>query len=175
LDEYLRGLQGNPSSLITIDHLLYGTPPPGLDVRLSIDLPCNNARTNYLAITKAAILLNAQNGEILSWLRIQPMTRINSMISAQASCKTPTRHWSTAPHRIISAGDGIKSLFTSDLKLNELYKQLGFYTPPNLFLPVAPVDASNTATIRVSPLQMALAAAALSDHGMRPAPRIALL
>ena len=34
LDNYLRGLQGNPSSLIWWDHLLYGTPPPGLDVRL---------------------------------------------------------------------------------------------------------------------------------------------
>ncbi len=38
LDNYLRGLQGNPESLIWWDHLLYGTPPPGLNVRLSLDL-----------------------------------------------------------------------------------------------------------------------------------------
>jgi len=38
LDDYLRGLQGNPPSLIWWDHLLYGTPPPGLDVRLSLSL-----------------------------------------------------------------------------------------------------------------------------------------
>ena len=38
LDPYLRGLQGNPASSIWWDHLVYGQPPPGLDVRLSIDL-----------------------------------------------------------------------------------------------------------------------------------------
>ncbi|MFZ5878806.1 MAG: FtsW/RodA/SpoVE family cell cycle protein, partial [Chloroflexota bacterium] len=38
LDDYLRGLEGNPSSRIWWDHLLYGAPPPGLDVRLSLEL-----------------------------------------------------------------------------------------------------------------------------------------
>ena len=38
LDGFLRGYQGNPSSLVWWHHLLYGTPPPGLDVRLSISL-----------------------------------------------------------------------------------------------------------------------------------------
>jgi cell division protein FtsW (lipid II flippase) len=37
LDDYLRGLQGNPTSLILSNQLIYGTPPPGLDVRLSLD------------------------------------------------------------------------------------------------------------------------------------------
>jgi cell division protein FtsW (lipid II flippase) len=176
LDEYLRGLQGNPSSLITIDHLLYGTPPPGLDVRLSIDLPLQQRADKLLGNHKGAvILLNAQNGEILV-MASHPTYDPNQLddIGASLARAADAPLVNRAAQGLYPPGDGIKSLFTSDLKLNELYKQLGFYTPPNLFLPVAPVDASNTATIRVSPLQMALAAAALSNHGMRPAPRIAL-
>jgi cell division protein FtsW (lipid II flippase) len=176
LDEYLRGLQGNPSSLITIDYLLYGTPPPGLDVRLSIDLPLQQRADELLGGHKGTvILLNAQNGEILvmaSHPTYDPnqLDDIGTSLVEDADSPLVNR----AAQGLYPPGDGIKSLFTSDLKVNELYKQLGFYTPPNLLLPVAPVDSSNTATIRVSPLQMALAAAALSDHGMRPAPRIAL-
>ena len=176
LDEYLRGLQGNPSSLILVDNLLYGMPPPGLDVRLSIDLPLQQRADELLGDHKgAAILLNAQNGEILvmaSHPTYDPnqLDDIGTSLAQNADAPLVNR----AAQGLYPPGDGIKSLFTSGLKLNELYKQLGFFTPPNLFLPVTPVDSSNTATIRVSPLQMVLAAAALSDHGMRPAPRIAL-
>jgi len=176
LDEYLRGLQGNPSSLITIDHLLYGMPPPGLDVRLSIDLPLQQRADELLGAQKGAVvLLNAQNGEILV-MASHPTYDPNQLDKTGASLvqNADAPLVNRAAQGLYPLGDGIKSLFTSDLKLNELYKQLGFYTPPNLFLPVAPVDSSITANIRVSPLQMALAAAALSDHGIRPAPRIAL-
>ena len=38
LDEYLRGLRGNPAATIWWNHLLYGMSPNGLDVRLSMDL-----------------------------------------------------------------------------------------------------------------------------------------
>ncbi|HEY3475690.1 MAG TPA: FtsW/RodA/SpoVE family cell cycle protein, partial [Anaerolineales bacterium] len=38
LDEYLRGLRGNPAATIWWNHLLYGMSPDGLDVRLSLDL-----------------------------------------------------------------------------------------------------------------------------------------
>ena len=33
-----RGLRGNPGLSIWWNHLLYGQPPPGLDVRTSLDL-----------------------------------------------------------------------------------------------------------------------------------------
>ena len=176
LDEYLRGLQGNPSSLITIDHLLYGTPPPGLDVRLSIDLPLQQRADELLGDHKGSVvLLNAQNGEILV-MASHPTYDPNQLddIGADLAQDADAPLVNRAAQGLYPPGDGIKSLFLGELKLNELYRQLGFYTPPNLFLPVAPVDSSNTATIRVSPLQMSLAASALSDHGMRPAPRIAL-
>jgi cell division protein FtsW (lipid II flippase) len=67
LDPYLRGLQGNPSSTIWIDHLLYNQPPPGLDVRLSIDLHLQAMVDTLLSDHKGAlVLINARSGEILA-------------------------------------------------------------------------------------------------------------
>ena len=37
-DKYLRGLQGNPALSVWWNRLLFGQPPAGLDVRLSLDL-----------------------------------------------------------------------------------------------------------------------------------------
>jgi len=66
LDDYLRGLQGNPTSTIWWDQLLYGTPPPGLDVRLSLDLDLQKKPDKLIGNNKgAAVLLNAKSGEIL--------------------------------------------------------------------------------------------------------------
>ncbi len=66
LDPYLRGLRGNPTSLIWMDHMLYGTPPPGLDIRLSIDLTLQAMADDLLAGHRGAmVLMNAKNGELL--------------------------------------------------------------------------------------------------------------
>jgi len=69
---------------------------------------------------------------------------------------------------------------TGDSTANEsfmvnVYKAFGFYQVPQIQLPTAP--ASSEADIdltRVSPLQMALASATFSNHGLIPAPRIAM-
>ena len=67
LDPYLRGLQGNPASLIWSRELLYGQPPEGLDVRLSIDLNLQqNADQLLEGSTGALVLINARSGEILA-------------------------------------------------------------------------------------------------------------
>jgi cell division protein FtsI/penicillin-binding protein 2 len=67
LDSYLRGMQGNPTSLIWSHHLLYGQPPPGLDVRLSSDLNVQRKADEVFQQEKGAlVLLNAQTGEILA-------------------------------------------------------------------------------------------------------------
>jgi len=56
----------------------------------------------------------------------------------------------------------------------ELYESLGFYHTPELRIQVAPASSSNDIlNLRVTPLQMALAASAMSNHGAVPAPRIA--
>ena len=57
----------------------------------------------------------------------------------------------------------------------DLFQQLGFYAEPIIRMPVANASTEGpTNTMRVSPLQMAIAAAALSNAGVRPTPRIAL-
>jgi membrane peptidoglycan carboxypeptidase len=63
----------------------------------------------------------------------------------------------------------------SDEQLKALYRGLGFYTTPQAQVPATlAVQEGEIANLRVSPLQMALAAAALSNNGVRPPPRIAL-
>lgn len=66
LDPYLRGTQGNPPLLIAWEHLRTGFPPPGLDVRLSLDLPAQRIADELLTGQRAAlVLVNAESGEIL--------------------------------------------------------------------------------------------------------------
>jgi len=66
LDPYLRGQAGYPSRQIWLQRLLTGYPPPGLDVRLSIDLTLQAQADQALAGNKGAVvLLNAQTGEVL--------------------------------------------------------------------------------------------------------------
>ncbi len=66
LDPYLRGLQGYPYRQIWWQRLLRGTPPPGLDVRLSIDLELQQQADELLKSQKGAVvLLNASTGEVL--------------------------------------------------------------------------------------------------------------
>jgi cell division protein FtsW (lipid II flippase) len=67
LDNYLRGLEGNPGMTVWWNYLLYGQPPPGLDVRLSIDLYLQRTADALLRGRPGAlVLLNAQSGEILA-------------------------------------------------------------------------------------------------------------
>ncbi len=67
--------------------------------------------------------------------------------------------------------------------LLSLYQQLGFFTSPDLRLPVADVDQPAVSDItaffkgenvNISPLQMAMAASALTNQGILPAPRIVI-
>lgn len=67
LDPYLRGLRGNPVWTIWWNHLLYGQPPAGVDVRLSLDLDLQEQVDAQLGDRRgAAILLNAETGEVLA-------------------------------------------------------------------------------------------------------------
>lgn len=67
LDPYLRGIQGQPTLRTWFHHLLYGQPPPGLDVRTTLDLDIQRAAATLLdSHTGALVLLNAESGEILS-------------------------------------------------------------------------------------------------------------
>lgn len=67
LDPYLRGLQGNPSSTIWWHTLLYAQRPPGLTVRLSLDMQLQNLADEWMQDQNGAIvMMNAETGEILT-------------------------------------------------------------------------------------------------------------
>ena len=67
LDPILRGVSGNPALLVWWNHLLYGEPPPGLDVRLSLDLSLQAYADQQMAgHAGSLVLINAHSGEILA-------------------------------------------------------------------------------------------------------------
>ncbi|RJP52068.1 MAG: hypothetical protein C4583_07435 [Anaerolineaceae bacterium] len=186
LDGYLRGFEGNPSSLIWWHHLLYGTPPPGLDVRLSIDLNLQKEADAQLGEhTGAIILLNARSGEILAMvshptydpnlldetgegLQTNPAA---PLVNRAAQGSYPAA--SLLPP-LLAARFGQDAPPAADL-IHGFYNLLGFYSAPDLRLPVGtPSRFGEIENLHVSPLQMVLAFAPLSNHGILTAPRIAL-
>jgi len=67
LDPYLRGLEGHSTLLVWWHHLLYGQPPPGLDVKLYLDMDLQQKANQLMSDSKGAlILMNAETGEIIS-------------------------------------------------------------------------------------------------------------
>jgi cell division protein FtsW (lipid II flippase) len=183
LDPTLRGLQGNPAPLIWWDHLLYGTPPPGLDVRLSIDLDLQRRADELLGQRSGAVLLlNAQSGEILA-MASHPTYDPNTLDTTGPALSRDER----AP-LINRASQGrypigkLTTLFLRPLPgvvaprtpdAEALFAKLGFYSIPQANLPTA--EASHPGEdLALSPLQVAIGSAALSNQGLRPTARIAL-
>ncbi len=67
MDGFLRGVTGNSFNNIFTTRLLYGQSPVGFDLRLSIDLPLEEMVDDNLdGHTGAAIVMNAESGEILA-------------------------------------------------------------------------------------------------------------
>lgn len=185
LDNYLRGLQGNPSSLIWRDHLLYGTPPPGLDIRLSIDLALQTQADLLLGShTGAIILMNADTGEILvmaSHPTYDPnkLDDLGDSLSQDPAAPLVNRATQglypigTALLPLVRAEFGLRQPTEAELK--KYYQKLGFYNLPELNMPAAyDVENNSTENLRISPIQASLAAAALSNHGIMPFARIAM-
>jgi cell division protein FtsW (lipid II flippase) len=184
LDDYLRGLKGNPSSLIWWDHLLYGTPPPGLDVRLSLSLTLQ-AKADQLLGGHAGsiILMNAETGEILS-MASHPTYNPNNLgeegeaLAQNLSSPLVNR----ATQGLYPIGTALLPLLRAEFgeaqlteaELNAYYQRLGLFQAPALNMPVA-FDAvhGSAKDLKVSPLQVTLAAATLSHDGIMPVPRIA--
>jgi cell division protein FtsW (lipid II flippase) len=66
MNAYLNGMDASPSLVIWSSRTLYGQTPPGLDVRLSIDLGLQQKADDLLGdYTGSILLMNAQTGEIL--------------------------------------------------------------------------------------------------------------
>ena len=184
LDNYLRGLQGNPTSLIWWDRLLYGTPPPGLDIRLSIDLNLQTKADQILGDQKGAIvLINATTGEILvmaSHPTYDPTT-LDKQGNTLSSDKTApllnrvTQGQYSPESALLPFSQSLlgKSIFLSESERVQIYEALGFFETPQIRMPVSAADSS-AERLLVSPLQMVLATASISNNGIRPPARIAL-
>jgi hypothetical protein len=184
LDEYLRGTRGNPAAAIWWNHLLYGMSPDGLDVRLSLDLNFQRRADSLMTGRRgAAILMNAQSGEIFV-MSSQPTfdpADLNE-VGVQLN-KDPNKPLINRATQGLYPLGTLLEPFTAVLLLDRtpdenalqtVYETFGFASAPALRIPLAePVTNEDGRGLHVSPLQVALAAAAFSNHGSIPAPRMA--
>jgi len=161
LDPFLRGIDGNDPITIWWNRLLYGQPPPGLDVRLTIDLDLQAAADELLTTnTGALILMNAENGEILA-MSSHPTYDPNQLEAQWDQLLQDER--SPLVNRTTQALYSIGDLATAP------FINVASETEPgtlSLRLPMAvPKNTTDAA-----PLEIATYAAALSNMGIRPAP-----
>jgi cell division protein FtsW (lipid II flippase) len=179
LDPYLRGLQGLPALDIWWEHLLYGQPPAGLNVRLSLDLGIQAAADRLLGKHAGAIVLvNARSGEILAsashptynanLLDNLGETLTNAPGSPLVNRSMQVLYPSTAAVTpIFLAEYGTTSLTNAEQV--QLFEKLRFYHTPDLRLPASPASPAGKTEPGLSPMQMSVAAAALSNAGLCPA------
>ncbi|RPJ29504.1 MAG: hypothetical protein EHM33_00615 [Chloroflexi bacterium] len=185
LDEYLRGLRGNPATTIWWNHLLYGMSPQGLDVRLSLDLYLQyRADEMMIGHHGAVILLNAQTGEtyVMSSHPTFNPSHLNE-IGARLNKDPDKPLINRAVQGLYPLGSMIEPFeqalyenkILSEDELQTVYETFGFTRAPQLRIQVAePTTDAEGNDLHVSPLQVALASAALSHHGTVPAPRLAM-
>ncbi len=168
LDDYLRGLRGGPSLTRWVNQLLYGQPPPGLDVRTTLDLDLQNSVDQSMGDTAgAAVLLNASSGEILA-MASHPTFDANQLDSTWSELiqdeRAPLLNRATLGR--YPAGDLAGVLYPEGLEpygLNQLTQT---------YLPSADQIDPGEPDQALSPLQLALVAAAISAQGTRPVPVI---
>jgi hypothetical protein len=169
LDPYLRGLRGNPESLIWWNQLLYGQPPTGLDVRLSMDLTLQRLADEGLGNrTGALILMNPQSGEILV-MASHPTFDANALGQNWAQLVGDPR----APlvNRAVQGRYPVGAL--GDLLFPQGADTPGLDPSPEIYLPAA--SASNPGEeLSLNPLQVALSASALTALGVQPTPVLAI-
>jgi membrane peptidoglycan carboxypeptidase len=154
-----------------------------LDIRLSLDLYLQyRADELMLGHSGAAILMNAQSGEILV-MSSHPTFNPNHLDEIGVHLnKDPEKPLiNRAVQGTYPAGSLIKP-FAQALYGNKTYTEnelrntfgvFGFNRTPQLPMAVpAPFPESDVNNLHVSPMQVALAASTLSNHGTAPAPRI---
>lgn len=243
LDDYLRGLRGNPASSIWFSQIVYTQAPHGLDVRLSLD-STSQEKSDQLLLDKtgALVLLNASTGEILTmssaptydpntledhwaeWiadkrspllnratqgkypvgtalapflladaLQLPALPALPTTLHVAASswildCAIPvdaSARWSDLVRNGCPTASTTLSSKLTPSDIRSLYTRLGFFDTPQLPLEVASPStplmgftsyqsATGEDGLGISPLQMALAATVISNHGTRPSPRLAL-
>lgn len=179
MDGYLRGLEGNPSINIWREHLLYGMSPPGLDIRLSINLVLQSRADDLMrGQSGAIIILNAQSGEILV-MASHPTYNPNNLKEIAGDLlvdpgKPLINRAASGLYPTGSALEPFAAAIDNDQVIN-IFNTFGFDSTPNPRL-VSAASFINEVDSQLysSPLQMALASSALTNDGIIPAPRIAM-
>jgi cell division protein FtsW (lipid II flippase) len=173
-DDTLRGLKGNRYLEVWWNRLVYGQPPPGLDIRLSVDLELQRLADKLFRNRQGALVaLNARSGEVLvmasypSFDAGQLDKEWGALVNDRGA---PLLNRATLGR--YAAGELDSSLFPGGLS------GMGVVPTPLFELPSGdlPGEASiqSEASRGYSPLQMALAAAAVSAGGVRPAPQLVM-
>jgi len=186
LDGYLRGLDGSSASSIWLNHLLYGMTPPGLDVRLSIDLNLQKYTDELIfGKTGAVVMLNAETGEILV-MSSSPTFDQNKLHENATDLlndpKSPlVNRAALGYYPLGSIIDPFSKIYygvnnPSAEQIETIYETLGFFQVPSLRLDVYDPNtpSSNSENFHTSPLHLAIAGSALSNDGIIPAPRLAM-
>ncbi len=169
LDEYLRGTRGNPLSLVVWNQLIYGQPPEGLDIRLTIDLELQDAADRLLqGKIGSIVVINSENGEILA-MSSSPTFNANRLDDEwDLLINDPNAPlFNRASLGRYPVGD-MNQIFPEGLSGLRISPTPAFYLPSG----DSPEDPEPVNSGYFSPLQMALAAAAVNGDGIRPAPRL---
>ncbi len=164
LDDYLRGERGRPAREIWQYHLLYGQPPPGLDVRLTLDAELSRLAAELLAGRPGAvILLNAESGEILA-LASQPSYQPSDLETLATRAEE-----GEAP----LLNRALQGLYPVPTALWEPFRAAGFDLQARVQTVPFRLPLSRSREGLENPLLLALETAALTTGGMRPAPQLA--
>ena len=166
LDPILRGIAGYDPLKIWWHRLIYGQSPPGLDVRLTLDLELQNLGDQLMeGYVGGLVLLNAENGEILL-MSSHPFFDPNDLDEEWETLIQDTR--SPLLNRVVQ-GSYTTGDLASSLDLGSIEEEESLGT--SLMLPFTSTDFPEESTI----LEIAILASALSNEGRQPLPSIAQL
>lgn len=164
MDGYLRGLEGRSSVDIWWNHLIYGQPPPGVDIRVSLDLKIQAFVDKQLAGKRGAVvLMDAANGEILA-MSSSPTFNANQL----------TATWQTLVEDQNSplfnrALQGRYSVMGLEQRLfPQGFEALGLNQQPEMYHYLEDQPAANG----YSPMQIAWIATVISNAGLQPGPKL---
>lgn len=157
LDGVLRGEDGQPWWRVALHRLLYGTPPPGLAVRLTLEADLQ-ARVDDLLGDRAGavVILDAASGAIRA-MASHPTFNANRLSDIAPALMTDPR----APL--------LNRATQARYPAAALLRTFGLPTPTGLEVAFRLPQAAPAAG-QVTPLQAALLVAAAANHGIRPAP-----
>jgi hypothetical protein len=173
-DDILRGLEGNRTLEVWWNRLVYGQPPDGLDIRLSLDLELQRLADKLFGNKQGALVaLNAGSGEVLAMASYPTFDAAQLDQEWGALVNDPSAPLlNRATLGRYAAGGLEASLFPTGMS------GMGVVPTPPFELPTGDLpgvtDVQSEASRGYSPLQMALAAATISGSGVRPAPQMVM-